>query len=103
MLKTLALDLTQRLRLAQVPVPPELDMSYADWGPLPGLASVLGQAEAIMTNPRVPIDDAFLDAAPRVRFIQLTSAGFERVDIDATVRRRVTVANSSVAIAPAVA
>lgn len=102
-MRTLAIDLNDRLRRAQLPVPPELEMRYSDLLPMPDLAPALAEAEALLTNPRVPIDDEFLALAPGLRFVQLSSAGFERVNIDSTVRHGVAVANSGVAIAPAVA
>jgi phosphoglycerate dehydrogenase-like enzyme len=94
-MKTLALDLNDRLQRAKLPVDPILDMTYADLAPLKELAPVLGEAVGLMTNPRVPINDEFLDFAPNLQMVQLSSAGYERVDMEATKRRSVIVANAS--------
>lgn len=94
-MKTLALGLTDRLERANLPIDPLLDIDYAEMGPPSGFADKLADIEALFTNPRVPIDDEFLSLAPKLKFIQLSSAGFERIDVEAVQRRGVRVANSS--------
>src|SRR5262249_49904598 len=63
--------------------------------PLAGLVPHLAEAEVLLTSPALPVNDALLDAAPRLRFIQLPSTGFDRVDLAATVRRGIPVANTA--------
>lgn len=94
-MKTLALDLNDRLQRAKLPIDPILEMTYADLAPLSNLAPVLADTVGLMTNPRVPINDAFLDFAPNLRMVQLSSAGYERVDMESMKRRNVIVANAS--------
>src|SRR3954471_15716312 len=102
-MKTLVIGLTDRLERANLRLPAGLELQYAEMLSADELAPQLGWAEAIFTNPRVTIDDDFLSKAPNVKFIQLSSAGFERIDVDAIQRRGVIVANSSGQNADAVA
>jgi phosphoglycerate dehydrogenase-like enzyme len=102
-MKTLVIGLTDRLERAGLSAPPELELRFVEMLSTAELAPELGWAEAIFTNPRVTIDQDFLDACPNVKFIQLSSAGFERIDVDAIQRRGVIVANSSGQNADAVA
>jgi phosphoglycerate dehydrogenase-like enzyme len=94
-MKTLAIGLSDRLERANLTVPAELEMDYAEMLTPAELAPKLAWAEAVFTNPRVPINDDFLDRAPNLKFIQLMSAGFERIDVESVQRHGVIVANSS--------
>ncbi len=63
----------------------------------PGTADyevALGQAEYMVCYPNVPLKDAFYRAAPRVRIVQLLSAGYDAVDLEAARRAKVPVANN---------
>ncbi len=86
-MKTLVVDLRDRIERSGVPIDPALDMTYVDLQPLETLKPHLADAELLLTTPRLTVDDALLDAAPRLRFIQVPSTGFDRVDVEATARR----------------
>ncbi|MBC7237431.1 MAG: hypothetical protein H5T69_16440, partial [Chloroflexi bacterium] len=60
-----------------------------------------GAHEFIILGTRV--SQQVLEACPKLRFVQLMSAGFDTFDVPALQRRGVQFANSSAAIAPAVA
>jgi phosphoglycerate dehydrogenase-like enzyme len=72
----------------------------------PGAAefeAALGQAEYMVCYPNVPMHDAFYRAAPRLRIVQLLSAGYDAVDLEAARRAKVPVANNGGANAISVA
>lgn len=102
-MKTLVIGLTDRLERANLPVPAGLELEYAEMVSNDELAPQLATAEAVFTNPRQPIYQDFLDKAPNLKFIQLSSAGFERIDVEAIQQRGIIVANSSGQNADAVA
>jgi phosphoglycerate dehydrogenase-like enzyme len=86
-MKTLAVDVLDRVERSGTRVDPILDVTYVPLRPLAELAPLLQDTEALLTTPRLTIDDALLDAAPRLRFLQVPSTGFDKVDIAATARR----------------
>jgi phosphoglycerate dehydrogenase-like enzyme len=65
--------------------------------------AALGAAEYIMCYPSVKMSDAFYAAAPRLRLVQLLSAGYDDVDLAAARRAKVPVANNGGANAISVA
>jgi phosphoglycerate dehydrogenase-like enzyme len=67
-----------------------------------GYAAALAEAEYLLGNVE-GMDDAFYRAAPRLRLVQLFSAGYDRVDLDAARRAGVLVANNGGANSRAVA
>ena len=72
--------------------------------PGPGeLQPALKDAEYFMGFARAELDAAFYRAAPRLKLVQLISAGYDRVDIEAARRARVPVANNGGANSVAVA
>jgi phosphoglycerate dehydrogenase-like enzyme len=71
----------------------------------PGSAAyrdALPEAEYLLGNLE-SMDDAFYRSASKLRFVQLFSAGYDRVDLDATQRAGVPVANNGGANSRAVA
>ncbi len=62
-----------------------------------------GEAEYLVGLGEVKMDDAFYRAAPKLKLIQLLSAGYDRVDIEAARRAGVPVCNNGGANAIAVA
>ena len=68
-----------------------------------GFAATLADAEYLIGAPELPMDDGFYRAAPRLRLIQLVSAGYDRIDIEAARRAGVPVANNGGANSVAVA
>ena len=55
---------------------------------------VLAHADGVLVTGQVPIDAAFLDAAPRLRVAALRAVGYDRVDLEECARRGVTVCNT---------
>src|SRR5207245_1965296 len=60
-------------------------------------------AEYYRGSPRAGIGNEFFRAAPKLRLIQLTSAGYDRVDIEAARKAKVPVSNNGGANSVAVA
>jgi phosphoglycerate dehydrogenase-like enzyme len=83
-------------------LPPGLELVALDRG-APGFAEAQARAEFFMGFARYALDDAFFRATPRLRLVQLISAGYDRVDLAAARRAKVPVANNggsnSVAVA----
>jgi phosphoglycerate dehydrogenase-like enzyme len=68
----------------------ELVLAYG-----PGeLEAALGEAEYMICYPNVPMGDAFYRAAPRLKLVQLLSAGYDNVDLEAARRAKVPVTNN---------
>src|SRR5262245_32918807 len=57
-------------------------------------AAALGAAEYMVCYPSVKMPDAFYAAAPRLRLVQLLTAGYDDVDLEAARRAKVPVANN---------
>jgi len=66
-------------------------------------AAALGAAEYMVCYPTVKMHDAFYAAAPRLRLVQLLSAGYDDVDLAAARRAKVPIANNGGANAISVA
>jgi phosphoglycerate dehydrogenase-like enzyme len=67
------------------------------------LATVLGEASYMVCYPSVPMRDSFYCAAPKLRLVQLLSAGYDNVDLEAARQAKVPVANNGGANAISVA
>jgi phosphoglycerate dehydrogenase-like enzyme len=67
------------------------------------IEAALGTAEYMVCYPHVAMPDAFYRAAPRLRLVQLLSAGYDDVDLDAARRAKVPVSNNGGANAISVA
>ena len=67
------------------------------------LAAALGGAEYVLCYPSLTMNDAFYRTAPRLRLVQLLSAGYDDVDLDAARRAKVPIANNGGANAISVA
>lgn len=67
------------------------------------IKALLDKAEYIVCYPHVKMDEAFYRAAPGLRLVQLLSAGYDNVDLDAARRARVPVSNNGGANAISVA
>src|SRR5262249_37871700 len=63
----------------------------------------LGPAEYVLCYPHLKMGPAFYAAAPRLKLVQLLSAGYDSVDLEAARRANVAVANNGGANAIAVA
>jgi phosphoglycerate dehydrogenase-like enzyme len=91
-----AMDIAREL------APPGIEMIIARAGS-PEFAAALPETEYLVGLGEVKMDDAFYRAAPKLRLIQLLSAGYDRVDIEAARRAGVPVCNNGGANAIAVA
>ncbi len=91
-----AMDIAREL------APPGIDMiiTRAD---TPEFKAALPEAEYLVGLGEVKMDDAFYKSAPKLKLIQLLSAGYDRVDIEAARRAGVPVSNNGGANAVAVA
>jgi phosphoglycerate dehydrogenase-like enzyme len=67
------------------------------------LAGALGKADYMVCYPNVPMKEAFYRAAPQLRLVQLLSAGYDNVDLEAARRAGVPVSNNGGANAISVA
>jgi phosphoglycerate dehydrogenase-like enzyme len=67
------------------------------------LEPALGGVEFMVCYPHVRMDDAFYRAAPRLKLVQLLSAGYDAVDLEAARRAKVPVTNNGGANAVSVA
>ena len=68
----------------------------------PEFNAALADVEYIVGLGEVKMDDAFYKSAPKLKLLQLLSAGYDRVDIEAARRARVPVCNNGGANAIAV-
>jgi phosphoglycerate dehydrogenase-like enzyme len=97
-------------------VPPSPDVAEIARGMAPGgfdtviaradspeFKAALGEAEYMVCYPNVKMEDPFYRAAPKLRLVQLLSAGYDAVDLDAARRAKVPVANNGGANAISVA
>jgi phosphoglycerate dehydrogenase-like enzyme len=97
----LVATLAETVQDAQEMLPPGFELVVAAPGSA-GYAAALAEAEYLLGNVR-GMDDAFYRAAPRLRLVQLFSAGYDHVDLEAARRALVPVANNGGANSRAVA
>ena len=90
------------LEIARELLPPGMELVVADPGK-PEFYDKAGDAEYYLGSPRTGIGNEFFRAAPRLKLVQLTSAGYDRVDIEAARKAKVPVANNGGANSIAVA
>lgn len=88
--------------MAREMAPAGLDLVIAQPGE-PKFAAALATAEFMICYPNVKMPDAFYKSAPRMKLVQLLSAGYDAVDIEAARRAKVAVANNGGANAISVA
>jgi phosphoglycerate dehydrogenase-like enzyme len=91
-----AMDIAREL------APPDIDMIIAR-ADSAEFRAALPEAEYLVGLGEVKMDDAFYKSAPKLKLIQLLSAGYDRVDIEAARRAGVPVSNNGGANAIAVA
>src|ERR1700691_5774357 len=94
-------SVTDTIQEARGMVPPGFELLIETPGSA-GYAAALAEANYLLGNVE-GMDDAFYRAAPRLRLVQLFSAGYDRVDLDAARRAGVLVANNGGANSRAVA
>jgi phosphoglycerate dehydrogenase-like enzyme len=57
-------------------------------------AASLNGAEYLVCYPHLPLSDGFYQATPKLRLVQLLSAGYDNVDLEAARRAKVPVSNN---------
>jgi phosphoglycerate dehydrogenase-like enzyme len=88
--------------LARAMLPPGYELVVAD-RQAPGYLDLMKDAEFWMGFARAGMDREFFDASPKLKLVQLVSAGYDKVDIAAARRAGVPVANNGGANSVAVA
>jgi len=88
----LVANVPETIQQAQEMTPPGFELSVAAPGSA-GYAAALAEADCLFGNVE-GMDDAFYRAAPRLRLVQLFSAGYDRVDL-AAARRAAVLINCS--------
>jgi phosphoglycerate dehydrogenase-like enzyme len=83
-------------------LPPGMELVVADPSK-PEFYDAAADAEYYLGSPRHGIGNEFFRAALRLKLVQLTSAGYDRVDIEAARKAKVPVANNGGANSVAVA
>jgi phosphoglycerate dehydrogenase-like enzyme len=89
------------MSIARELLPPSLDAVMAKHGS-PEFNAVLGDAECLVGFGDGTMDDAFYKRAPKLKLVQLLSAGYDRIDIEAARRAGVPVCNNGGANSTAV-
>lgn len=90
------------MAIARELVPPGFDLVVVDPS-TPAFYDAAGDADYYLGSPRTGIGNEFFRAAPKLKLVQLTSAGYDRVDIEAARKAKVPVANNGGANSVAVA
>jgi phosphoglycerate dehydrogenase-like enzyme len=90
------------MEIAQELLPPGMELIVVDPAK-PEFYDVAGDADYYLGSPRAGIGNEFFRAAPKLKLVQLTSAGYDRVDIEAARKVRVPVSNNGGANSVAVA
>jgi phosphoglycerate dehydrogenase-like enzyme len=88
------------LEIARSLTPAGFELTVADQG-TPQFYEAAADAEYYLGSPRA-MGGEFFRSAPKLRLVQLTSAGYDRVDIEAARKAKVPVANNGGANAIAV-
>jgi len=88
--------------IARELLPPGMELVVADPGK-PEFYDKAAEAEYYLGSPRFGIGNDFFRAAPRLKLVQLTSAGYDRVDLEAARKAKVPVSNNGGANSVAVA
>ncbi len=83
-------------------LPPSLDAVVAKHGS-PEFNAALADAECLVGFGDGTMDDAFYKRTPNLKLVQLLSAGYDRIDIEAARRAKVPVCNNGGANSTAVA
>jgi phosphoglycerate dehydrogenase-like enzyme len=89
-------------KLAAEMAPSSIDLVLAQQGTA-AFDEALKTAEFMICYPNVKMEDAFYKAGKKIRLVQLLSAGYDAVDIEAARRAKVPVANNGGANAISVA
>ena len=82
----------ETVREARELTPPDFELIVAPPGG-PGYAEALADTEYLLGNVST-MDEAFYRAAPSLKLVQLLSAGYDDVDLEAARRAKVPVSNN---------
>jgi phosphoglycerate dehydrogenase-like enzyme len=88
--------------VARALLPAELEATMAPHGSAE-FAAALGEALCLVGFGNKPLDDAFYRSAPKLKLVQLMSAGYDTIDIEAARRAGVAVCNNGGANSTSVA
>ena len=90
------------MEIAHELLPPGMELLVVD-PTKPEFYDAAADAEYYLGSPRFGIGNEFFRAAPKLKLVQLTSAGYDRVDLEAARKAKVPVANNGGANSVAVA
>src|SRR5438876_5532459 len=90
------------MEIAHELLPPGMELLVVD-PTKPEFYDAAAAAEYYLGSPRHGIGNEFFRAAPKLKLVQLTSAGYDRVDVEAARKAKVPVANNGGANSVAVA
>ena len=90
------------MEIARELLPPGMELIVVD-PTKPEFYDVAADAEYYLGSPRYGIGNEFFRAAPKLKLVQLTSAGYDRVELEAARKAKVLVANNGGANSVAVA
>jgi phosphoglycerate dehydrogenase-like enzyme len=90
------------LEIARALLPAGMELIVVDPAK-PDFYDAAVNADYYLGSPRTGIGNEFFRAAPKIKLVQLTSAGYDRVDIEAAWKSKVPVANNGGANSIAVA
>ena len=90
------------MEIARELLPPGMQLVVVD-PTKPEFYDAAADAEYYLGSPRHGIGNEFFRAAPKLKLVQLTSAGYDRVDLEAAKKAKVPVANNGGANSVAVA
>jgi phosphoglycerate dehydrogenase-like enzyme len=90
------------LDVAQAMLPADLEATMAPYGST-DFAAALPQAVCMVGSGDGRLDDSFYRSAPKLKLVQLLSAGYDTIDIEAARRAGVAVCNNGGANSTAVA
>src|SRR5262249_46508396 len=81
------------MEIAKELLPPGMELLVVD-PTKPEFYDAAGDATYYLGSPRFGIGNEFFRAAPKLKLVQLTSAGYDRVDLEAARKAKVPVANN---------
>jgi phosphoglycerate dehydrogenase-like enzyme len=90
------------IAIARELLPPGMELLVVD-PTSPGFYEAAAEADYYLGSPRYGIGNEFFRSAPKMKLVQLTSAGYDRVDLEAARKAKVPVANNGGANSVAVA
>jgi|SRR5579875_1765203 phosphoglycerate dehydrogenase-like enzyme len=90
-IQTLVVGMRERIERARPTIDPAIEVTYAEVQPLDALAPLLAAAEVLYPMSGLRVDEALLARAPRLRLVQVSSTGYDYIDLAAAARRGIPV------------